>query len=142
MKRQEYIELPFIPIQLQKRFCIFQRRYIRTNSTTQPLHTKTHTDTKTQLLIIKQLQRRIIVQRVFKQIVMINNPRGPERPLFSDVDPRSQAIPVEINLEGLQKPPRYINDVHQTSHGSRIHIAEVIVRQQHFRQILRPSDFI
>lgn len=50
-------------------------------------------------LIVKALQRHIVVQVLLVHIIMENEPGCPERPLLSNVDPTGQMIPIEVNLE-------------------------------------------
>lgn len=37
---------------------------------------------------------------------------SPQRPLLGKIDPRAQAVPTEIYLEGLQKSYRDVDNIH------------------------------
>ena len=63
----------------------------------------------------------------------------PIRPLFGQVDPHSQMIPTEVNVEGFHQSTHHVNDVHQSSDAFDVNVAEVIVGQRNRRQVGRTS---
>ena len=62
--------------------------------------------------------------------MFLEEPNEPGRaigPLFSDVDPSGQSIPVELEAVRAQHPPNDSSNVHEATHALGVDVAEVVV---------------